>query len=269
MSKDSSQSVFKYMDNFKERFFALEKNVQEIEQSLCKIQRTTDDIQYVSIDKEQGIIPLDEFDTFRFMRAIGWLVTEYTYHNGVWRHGISSTSSMYFLVNPTQEVKNRVEYIAGHAVDFSKYTICFKYNGDWKSFERALTERELPDFYMFWYQGGPCYGKLTLTKELRNELETKLFEIETLPQQKVSMVTHYDMLLKNFIQGMNYTASFTVDFKDDVAYLKYTQDGAPTWVPTMSTISVTVAPIYNRTRLRQFNLTEYANGNIVAGQGFI
>jgi len=63
--------------------------------------------------------------------------------------------------------------------------------------------------------------------------------------------------------------SFTVDFKDDVAYLKYTQDGAPTWVPTMSTISVTVAPIYNRTRLRQFNLTEYANGNIVAGQGFI
>jgi hypothetical protein len=63
--------------------------------------------------------------------------------------------------------------------------------------------------------------------------------------------------------------SFTVDFKDDVAYMKYSKDGAPTWVPTMSTISVTVAPIYNRTRLRQFNLAEYANGNIVAGQGFI
>lgn len=63
--------------------------------------------------------------------------------------------------------------------------------------------------------------------------------------------------------------SFTVDFKDDVAYMKYSKDGAPTWVPTMSTISVTVAPIYNRTRLRQFNLSEYANGNIVAGQGFI
>ena len=51
--------------------------------------------------------------------------------------------------------------------------------------------------------------------------------------------------------------------------MKYSKDGAPTWVPTMSTISVTVAPIYNRTRLRQFNLAEYANGNIVAGQGFI
>lgn len=63
--------------------------------------------------------------------------------------------------------------------------------------------------------------------------------------------------------------SFTIDFKDDVAYVKYSKGGAPTWVPTMSTISVTVSPIYNRTRLRQFNLTEYANGNIVAGQGFV
>jgi phage-related protein len=63
--------------------------------------------------------------------------------------------------------------------------------------------------------------------------------------------------------------SFTVDFKDDVAYMKYSKGGAPTWVPTMSTISITVAPIYNRTRLRQFDLSQYANGNIVAGQGFI
>lgn len=64
--------------------------------------------------------------------------------------------------------------------------------------------------------------------------------------------------------------SFSVDFKDDVAYMKYDKGGAvPTWVPTMSTISITVAPIYNRTRLRQFNLSQYANGNIVAGQGFI
>jgi hypothetical protein len=64
--------------------------------------------------------------------------------------------------------------------------------------------------------------------------------------------------------------SFSVDFKDDVSYIKYSLNGAPpTWVPAMSTISVTVSPIYNRTRLRQFNLTEYAKGNIVAGQGFI
>lgn len=58
--------------------------------------------------------------------------------------------------------------------------------------------------------------------------------------------------------------SFSVDFKDDVNYMKYTpaSGGAPTWVPIMSTISVTVSPIYNRTRLRQFNLKDYAGGKL-------
>jgi hypothetical protein len=58
--------------------------------------------------------------------------------------------------------------------------------------------------------------------------------------------------------------SFSVDFKDDVNYMKYTPagGGAPTWVPIMSTISVTVSPIYNRTRLRQFNLKDYASGSL-------
>lgn len=64
--------------------------------------------------------------------------------------------------------------------------------------------------------------------------------------------------------------SFSVDFKEDVNYLKYnSSDGAPTWVPVLSTISVTVSPVYNRSRLRQFNLKDYANGNTVAGAGFV
>lgn len=65
--------------------------------------------------------------------------------------------------------------------------------------------------------------------------------------------------------------SMSVDFKDDTSYIKYTPSGggAPTWVPVMSTISVTVSPIYNRSRLRQFNLKSYASGQIVGGQGYI
>lgn len=57
--------------------------------------------------------------------------------------------------------------------------------------------------------------------------------------------------------------SFSVDFKDDVNYIKCSLDGANTWVPIMSTISVTVAPIYNRTKLRQFSLNDYAAGKTV------
>ena len=58
--------------------------------------------------------------------------------------------------------------------------------------------------------------------------------------------------------------SFSVDFKDDVNYLKYSDaGGAPTWVPIVSTITVTVSPIYNRTRLRQFSLQQFAAGQAV------
>lgn len=58
--------------------------------------------------------------------------------------------------------------------------------------------------------------------------------------------------------------SFSVDFKEDVGYFRWQgSDGKPTWVPVMSTISVTVSPIYNRTKLRQFSLQDYAQGKTV------
>lgn len=59
--------------------------------------------------------------------------------------------------------------------------------------------------------------------------------------------------------------SFTVDLKDDVNYMKVNDaaTGTPTWVPLMSNVSVTVSPIYNRTKLRQFSLVDYANGKAV------
>jgi hypothetical protein len=54
--------------------------------------------------------------------------------------------------------------------------------------------------------------------------------------------------------------SFSVDLKDDVNYVKCTIAGSPTWVPMMSTITVVVAPIYNRERLRKFSLQNFAAG---------
>jgi hypothetical protein len=58
--------------------------------------------------------------------------------------------------------------------------------------------------------------------------------------------------------------SFSIDFKEDVNYIRYQKnDPSPTWAPALSTIAVTVAPIYNRTRLRRFNLQDFANGRAV------
>jgi hypothetical protein len=54
--------------------------------------------------------------------------------------------------------------------------------------------------------------------------------------------------------------SFTIDFKDDVNYINVPKDGTENWVPILSTISVTLTPVYNRERLRKFNLQNFAAG---------
>lgn len=54
--------------------------------------------------------------------------------------------------------------------------------------------------------------------------------------------------------------AFSVDLKDDVNYIRCNTFGTNTWVPVLSTISVTVSPVYNRQRLRKFSLQDYARG---------
>lgn len=63
--------------------------------------------------------------------------------------------------------------------------------------------------------------------------------------------------------------SFNMELPDDVNYIKYTSGNfASTWVPVVSTISVEVLPIYNRSRLRQFSLQDYASGSM-STKGYI
>lgn len=61
--------------------------------------------------------------------------------------------------------------------------------------------------------------------------------------------------------------SFSVDLKDDVNYVRCNSFGTNTWVPVMSTITVTVSPVYNRQRLRKFNLQDYARGKTADPNG--
>ena len=64
--------------------------------------------------------------------------------------------------------------------------------------------------------------------------------------------------------------SFSVDLKDDVNYVQCTEFGTDTWVPVLSTISVTVSPVYTRERMRKFNLQEYSRGEMSTGKvGYI
>ncbi len=65
--------------------------------------------------------------------------------------------------------------------------------------------------------------------------------------------------------------SFSVDFKDDVNYVRCNTFGTNTWVPVLSTISITVSPVYNRARLRKFSLQDYASGKTAdqSGVGYL
>ena len=61
--------------------------------------------------------------------------------------------------------------------------------------------------------------------------------------------------------------SFSVDLKDDVNYILCDTYGTRTWVPVMSTISVTVAPVYSREMLRKFDIQDYARGRLAEANG--
>lgn len=74
---------------------------------------------------------------------------------------------------------------------------------------------------------------------------------------------------------------FSVDLPAGVDYIKvpfsetnFVNTGAPgtyTYVPTLSTLNITVQPVYSRDKTRQFNLTDYANGAYIGTDngGFI
>lgn len=55
--------------------------------------------------------------------------------------------------------------------------------------------------------------------------------------------------------------SFAIELPRNVQYKRINVDNQGQWVPMESTLTVTVAPIFNREKLRRFSLNDYANGN--------
>ena len=63
--------------------------------------------------------------------------------------------------------------------------------------------------------------------------------------------------------------SFSVDLKDDVNYIQCGYFGGTTWVPVLSTVSVTVSPVYTRERMRRFSLEQFSRGDLAVYEGKI
>ena len=209
------------MDSFKERLTTLEKKIKNLELNLCISHETETEIHVASIDKEMGVIPINELDTFRFVLAENWLMPEFSKSDGSWKHGMISNANLYFLINPTQEIKELVEYSLNQKINFSTHVICFKYYGEKTTFESMITDKKIVDFYIFWYQGGPCYGRILMVQPLYMVLNSKPFEIEELPKQKITKNMPYDFIIFEFMNGINYKANLTVDFKNTYTLLPH------------------------------------------------
>lgn len=61
--------------------------------------------------------------------------------------------------------------------------------------------------------------------------------------------------------------SFNVDLKDNVNYIRCDKFQTSTWVPIISTITVVVSPVYNRTTIRKFDMKDYAAGKTLTEKG--
>lgn len=65
-------------------------------------------------------------------------------------------------------------------------------------------------------------------------------------------------------------SNFTVDLPSDIDYISVVIEGMPNYVPTQSTVTVTVSPNYARSAVSRFSLREFANGSFVGGpEGFV
>jgi hypothetical protein len=54
------------------------------------------------------------------------------------------------------------------------------------------------------------------------------------------------------------------EMPEDVNYINVSINNSNQWVPAVSTISVTVAPVYSREKLRSFSLQDFANGGALS-----
>jgi len=63
--------------------------------------------------------------------------------------------------------------------------------------------------------------------------------------------------------------SFTIELPNDVDYISAQVAGEVSHVPTKSTISVTVQPIYSRDSVRRFNLDDFVKGNYLSGGRYL
>ena len=168
-----------------------------------------------AMNQESGTLQLDEFDTHRFVHVPNWQLHEYMKQTTTWQRGPILTSDLYFLINPSEHVQEQVELANGGPINWNTHILVFRYRGSKQHFRAALETNEIPDVYLYWYQGSPYYGRFKLLPTMREQLVAKEFEIEEFPQPNKAFPVKFHHQLQQFVHSKAYTATITVDFESE------------------------------------------------------
>ncbi len=165
------------------------------------------------VKQESGVIALDEFDTFRIIYVPDWTLNEFTRTtHRMWQRGPQLPADLYFLENPTEQLKEQIEIQLGQPIDWTEHLLVFRYTGSRSQFRKAMEQKQIHDIFLYWRAGQECYGKLKLQPTTRDLILTKFFEIEQLPDQAKNPL-FFHRHLKQFLQQKAYSATITVDFE--------------------------------------------------------
>ena len=175
------------MEKFKERIVNLEKNIEQLNHAVRSIKGTTISVHpshYSVYDKEQGETPLDEFDTFRFVK---FHVDNMNMRNSEGGNGYEIHKPFYKLINSSKEllpyIKNGLNQVCP---SFNNTAIIDRlniYSNILLSFSTDNeSEFENSDFEMYLFPNHCKYGssglKIIVSSDIKKILDSKVWEFK-------------------------------------------------------------------------------------------
>lgn len=197
------------MEKFKERILNLEKNFEQINSTVKSIKGSTISVHpshYSVYDKEQGETPLDEFDTFRFVK----FNADKSFRNSENGTPYQIHNPLYKLINPSKEIliyiKNGFsqvfpsqnnEQIISELKNYSYILLSFSTMNE-NDFENS-------DFETYVYPSRECRSlpyayKIKISPDVKKILDCKVWEIK---------------------HNYGFTQDITVDFKNTYKLLPH------------------------------------------------
>jgi hypothetical protein len=168
---------------------------------------------------------------------------------------LEKTNGVVFPYTPTISITHKANYTASEGIVHSNFPF--------QSYKNSQVEDITiqADFTVQNNQEGLYW--LAVMNFFRSA--TKMFYGASTPQGYPPVVCYLsgygNMVLPNVPVVIK---SFQTDFKDSVQYIEVlAYNGKTQFVPTVSTLTVTVSPIYNRELSRKFDLNKFAQGGLL------